>query len=89
MAAMFVLGAGAAVSTLADDFAPSHHCRKPYKPYRFSSESELESFKDEVERYGECIKEFVSEQKEAARTHQEAGSEAIDEWNSFVRLELR
>lgn len=89
LAAIAVLGASVAASASADYHAPSHNCTKPYKPYRFSSERDLESFKDDVERYGECIKEFAGEQKQAARRHQEAASEAIDEWNSFVRLELR
>ncbi len=37
-----------------------------------------------VESYKSCIKQFVDEQREAARIHQEAANEAIEEWNNFV-----
>lgn len=89
LAVFAVMGVGSPLSALADVFPPSHGCSKPYKPFRITSERELESFKDDVDRYERCIKDFVGEQKDAARAHQEAASEAIDEWNSFVRFELR
>ena len=74
---------------IADDWVPSHHCRRPHKPYEFTDDYERDSFKRDVEAYEECIDNFVHQQKEAAQRHQEAAKKAIDEWNSFVRLELR
>lgn len=71
-----------------DDWVPTHHCRKPIKPYRFTSEYELEAFKDEVDAYERCIDEFVRQQQEAAQTHKDAAKKAVDEWNRFVRFEL-
>jgi len=70
-------------------FAPSHSCSKPYKPYQFDSDWEVRRFRDEVDDYKRCIGEFVEEQEEAVRAHQDAAQEAIDEWNNFVNYELR
>ncbi|WP_211252160.1 hypothetical protein [Arenimonas metalli] len=72
----------------ADMFAPSHSCRKPIKPYEFTSEWEVSQFKDDVERYKQCISDFVEEQNDEAEKHQEAAQDAIDEWNRYVRYEL-
>lgn len=79
----------AASGARGDDWPPSHHCRKPMKPYRFTSEYEVQSFKDEVDAYERCIDDFVRQQQEAAQTHKDAAKKALDEWNSFVRFELR
>jgi hypothetical protein len=78
-----------ASSTQADMFTPSHSCSKPYKPYKFNSEWEIRQFQDDVEDYKQCISDFVEEQDDAVRKHQNAVQEAIDEWNSFVNYELR
>jgi hypothetical protein len=75
-------------SAYADMFFPSHSCSKPYKPYQFNNEWELENFKNEVEQYKQCITEFVEEQDEAIRKHKNAAEEAIDEWNNYVNYEL-
>ena len=75
-------------SVLADMFSPSHYCSKPYKPYEFTEQWQVDSFNYDVERYSECIQDFVEEQNDAVRKHQEAANDAIDEWNSFVNFEL-
>lgn len=85
---VILLAALIASPVSADTYAPSHMCSKPYKPYQFDSQWEIDNFLAEVERYKHCISDFVDEQHEAARTHQEAASEAIDEWNHFVNYEL-
>ncbi len=71
-----------------DMFQPSHSCMKPSKPYSFNSQWEIDSFKDDVDRYKRCISDFVDEMNDAAQHHQDAASDAIDEWNSFVNYEL-
>jgi len=76
-------------SARADIFTPSHSCSKPYKPYQFDSDWEVRQFQDDVEDYKRCINDFVEEQEDAVRKHQEAAQEAVDEWNSFVSYELR
>ena len=76
-------------SARADMFTPSHSCSKPYKPYQFTSDWEVTQFQDDVEAYKQCISDFVEEQEDAVRRHQEAAQEAIDEWNNFVNYELR
>jgi len=72
----------------ADRYFISHSCSKPSKPYSFNSEWEVEAFKSEVEDYKRCISDFVEEQNDAVRSHQEVAEEAISEWNSFVKYEL-
>ena len=73
---------------LSDIFEPSHNCRKPYKPISFSSQWEVDSFMDDVDRYRECIQDFVEEQNKAIKNHSRAADRAIDDWNHFVRFEL-
>lgn len=77
------------LSAMADRISPSHYCTKPFKPYQFNSRMELNRFLDDTDKYKQCIAEFVAEQREAAQKHQRAAKEAIDEWNTFVNLELR
>ena len=67
-----------------DIFPPSHSCSKPFKPYSFTSEYELNSYKDDIESYKRCIENFVEEQQGAIKKHQEAANDAISEYNSFV-----
>ena len=76
------------VNIYADMFTPSASCSKPYKPYQFTDQYQVDTFNDEVQRYKACIMNFVEEQNDAIRNHQNAQSEAIDEWNSFVNYEL-
>ncbi|NGZ98675.1 MAG: hypothetical protein CV089_21605 [Nitrospira sp. WS110] len=73
----------------ADMISPSHFCSRPFKPFEFTSPSERELFLLEVEIYKQCITDFVEEQERAVRAHRQAAEEAIEEWNSFVNLELR
>ena len=76
------------IPVLADMFTPTPSCSKPLKPYEFTSQWELDSFNDDVQRYKRCIQDFIDEQNEAVETHQQAASDAIDEWNRFVQYEL-
>lgn len=75
--------------TQADVVATSNYCSKPYKPYQFNSEIDVQNFQYEVTRFKNCINEFVEEQENAIRNHQRASREAIEEWNRFVRYELQ
>lgn len=77
-----------APSVSADMFQPSHNCTKPFKPYQFNNQWEIDSFNDDVRRYRQCISDFIEEQELAVQVHQLAAEEAIDDWNIFVRLEL-
>lgn len=72
----------------ADTFNPSHSCSKPYKPYEFEDEWEVRRFEDEVEEYKQCLMDFVDEQNEEIRNHEDAAEEAIEEWNNYVNYEL-
>ena len=76
------------VPVTADMFTPSYFCSKPSKPYQFTSQYEVDSFNNNVERYKQCVFDFVEEQNDQALKHQEAANDAIDDWNNFVRREL-
>jgi len=69
----------------ADIFVPSNSCSKPYKPYTFSNKYEVDNFNNGVDRYKNCINDFIEEQNEASKRHLMAANSAIEEWNSFVR----
>ena len=84
-----ILLSGIAMPAAADMFSPSHSCSKPHKPYQFEDEWDVRRFKNEVEDYKQCIADFVDEQNDEARNHEEAAQEAIDEWNNYVNYELR
>jgi hypothetical protein len=76
------------VPVLADMFTPTPSCSKPYKPYEFTYQYQVDSFNDDVQRYKRCIQDFIDEQDNAVKTHQQAADNAIEEWNNFVSLEL-
>jgi hypothetical protein len=71
-------------ASAADVFTPPPSCIKPTKPLRFTSEWEVDQFMSSVEVYKSCIAQFVGEHREAARKHQEAANQAIEEWNDFA-----
>lgn len=84
-----VLAFMATGTALADDWTPSTRCMKPVKPYEFTSQYQVNSFKNEVEAYESCIDRFIKQQREQAKNHLEAAKKAVDEWNHFVNFELR
>jgi hypothetical protein len=55
----------------------------------FGTQADVDDFKWSVQRYKDCIQEFVSEQNDAAEQHRKAAEDAIDEWNLFAKYELR
>jgi len=79
---------GFSIPVLADMFTPSPSCSKPIKPYEFTSQWELDSFNEDVQRYKRCIRDFIDQQNKAVEAHQQAANNAIDEWNRFVQYEL-
>ena len=83
---LFTVSAGVPITTArAEDlFVPAPSCRKPAKPLRFTSEWEVEQFMSRVGDYKSCITQFVNEQREAARRHQDAADAATEEWNNFA-----
>jgi TATA-binding protein-associated factor Taf7 len=75
-------------SAQADTDDPSPSCSKPDKPNTFNSQSEVDSFNNDVQQYQRCLYDFVDEQEEAIQRHHRAANDAIGEWNNFVRMEL-
>lgn len=62
---------------------PEHACYKPYKPYQFHDEYEIDSYRYEVETYINCINEYVENSNNDIQRIQEAAQSALDEANSF------
>jgi len=72
-------------------YYPSHSCRKPskpYKPYSFSSNWEVDSYNSEVrtynsdlEEYIECIEQYIEEANSDIKKIQREQQEAIDDAN--------
>lgn len=79
----------APLSVQADNYDSNPSCSKPDKPDAFNSQAQLDGFNIEVQQYQRCLYDFVHEQEEAIQRHQRAANVAIDEWNNFVRTELK
>ena len=70
---------------------PSHDCykpTKPFEPYSFDNQLEIDSYNDEVEHYNSeleqyinCIQEYVDSASNDIKRIQEKAEEAIDEAN--------
>ena len=70
---------------------PSHSCMKPtkpYKPYSFNSQLEIDSYNTEVEFYNSeleqylsCIDEYIENVNNDIKRIKEKAQEAIDEAN--------
>lgn len=73
------------VGASADMFNPEHDCRKPFKPYEFKHQWQVDTFKRDVATYEQCIEQFVEEQRLAARRHNEAANQAIQDFNSYLK----
>lgn len=86
--ALYLLLLALSTTAFSDIFQPSHSCSKPYKPYQFNNQYEVDSFNDDVNSYKQCINDFVEEQNSAVRNHAEAAEQAIDDWNNYVNYEL-
>lgn len=61
---------------------PDSTCTEPTIPFSFSSEFEIDSFKNEVNEYRECVKRYV----DAAELDQKRIAEKIDETVSNFNL---
>jgi hypothetical protein len=72
---------------------PSHQCSppysKPFKPYSFNSQYEIDTYNMEVEDYNSqletyrsCIREYVENAKSDIERIREKANEAVEEANS-------
>lgn len=75
--------------TNADMFTPNHNCSKPFKPYSFTTQYDIDLYKIEVEAYKTCIEDFIRTQENEIMNHIEAKKRAIKDWNSFIEYELK
>jgi hypothetical protein len=68
----------------ADGYMPLHYCTKPTKPYEFTDQWQVDNYNNNVQRYKNCIIDFINEQNNAVNNHINAKNDAIEEWNHFV-----
>ena len=61
----------------------SHTCSKPYRPYEFNSQYDVDNYKYEVNSYISCIEEYLDNAKNDIKRIQEKMNEAIDEANNL------
>lgn len=56
---------------------PEHTCRKPYKPYSFTTQSEVDSYNYDLERFVDCVQEYVDNADSDIKRIRERVDEAI------------
>jgi hypothetical protein len=61
---------------------PSPSCYKPSKPYTFSSEWEVENYKDKYNQYIDCMQSYIDDAYDDIRNIQNAISDAVREAES-------
>ncbi len=61
----------------------SHDCSKPYRPYQFNSQYEVDDYNNEVNYYINCIEEYLDNAKNDILRIQNKMNDAIDEANSL------
>lgn len=61
---------------------PDHTCSKPYKPYSFTAQWEVDQFNSELTAYYSCIDEYVENAKNDIDRIIEKANEAVDDVNS-------
>jgi hypothetical protein len=62
---------------------PEHSCRKPFKPYQFNDQYELDNYRDEVQAYIDCINEYVENAGNDIERIKESAESAIGEANGY------
>lgn len=62
---------------------PKHSCSQPYKPFQFTSQSQVNMYNADLEVYFNCIDSYVENAKNDIDRIIEAANEAISEANSF------
>lgn len=71
-------------NAFADMFVSQPYCSKPYKPYEFNSDYEVDSYVRDVENYIDCLTSFINEQYEEAQNHINAAETASRELNNYL-----
>lgn len=61
---------------------PDHTCSKPYKPFEFRDQYELDNYRFDYERYIDCINEYVRNGNNDIRRIQSKQQDAIREAES-------
>ena len=65
-------------------YVARHYCTKPYKPYKFNSQTEVDTYIRSLEIYQKCISDYVKEQQKEIEERQRAIKEAVAEYNQVM-----
>ncbi len=58
---------------------PGHSCSKPYKPYQFNNQWEIDSYKNNYNRYISCMQDYIDGAYDDIRMIQRNIDNAISE----------
>lgn len=89
IAAFAVVGCLAVSGMASTEWVTPHSCSKPTKPLFMDDDLAVSMYQRQVRDYKECIEQFVQDQEDAIRQHRQEANDAIDEWNRFVKYEMR
>ncbi len=68
----------------ADKYIMAHLCFKPERPLFMASPYQQKLYKQDINQYKFCIRDFIKEQERAITIHKEAVKKATSDWNEFV-----
>jgi len=68
----------------ADKYVPEHLCFKPERPLFMASPYHRQQYKQDINQYKFCIRDFIKDQERAIIIHKEAIKKATSNWNEFI-----
>jgi len=68
----------------ADKYVPEHLCFKPERPLFMASPYHQQLYKQDINQYKFCIRNFIKDQERAILIHQESIKKATSNWNEFI-----
>lgn len=63
----------------------SHTCEKPKKPSSYKDFAEFSEFNEDFIRYKKCMNSFINEHEKAMEMHHQAATNAVLEWNQYIK----
>ncbi len=60
-------------------------CEKPEYPGRLADQSKIDRFNKKYKAYGDCMRKFIDEQSAISKAAADAGNNAINEFNAYVK----
>jgi hypothetical protein len=85
LGAMILCGTAPAISHTS---GPDHGCVAPNRPADDQNDVLWQRFLASVDEFRACISGYAAANHAAAETHRQAATEAVAQWNEFVRTRL-